>query len=45
MTLSNLVGISLEKIKVNPDMIKKLIAAAERNIEDSKIITVSIENR
>lgn len=45
MTLNNLVGISLEKINVNHDMIKKLIAAAERNIADSKIKTVSAENR
>jgi uncharacterized protein (UPF0332 family) len=45
MTLSNLAGISLEKIKINHDTIRKLIAAAERNITDSKITTVSAENR
>lgn len=45
MTLSNLIGISLEKIEVNHDMIKRLIVAAERNITDSKIMAVSSENR
>lgn len=45
MTLSKLVGKSLEKIKVNHDTIRRLVAAAERNIADSKITTVSAENR
>ena len=45
MTLSNLAGISLEQIKINHDAIKRLVAAAERNIADSKITTVSAENR
>lgn len=45
MTLSNLVGISLEKININHDMLRRLIAAAERNIADSKIATLSAENR
>jgi hypothetical protein len=34
MTLSNLVGVSLEKINMNRDAIRKLIAAAERNVAD-----------
>lgn len=42
MTLSNLIGINLEKISVNPDMIKRLLAAAERNLSDSKIKTISL---
>ena len=45
MTLNNLVGISLEKIKINHDTIRRLIAAVERNIADSRITTVSTENR
>jgi hypothetical protein len=45
MILNKLTGISLEKIKVNYDAIRRLMAAAERNIADSKIINVSIENR
>ena len=45
MTLNNLVGISLEKISVDLKAIKRLIAAAERNIADSKIVAVSAENR
>lgn len=45
MTLNNLVGISLEQIKVDSDTIKRLVAAAERNIADSKITAMSTENR
>ena len=45
MTLDNLIGISLEKIPSNPDAIKRLLHAAERNIVDSKIDLVSAENR
>ncbi len=45
MTLNNLIGISLEPIQVDHDTIKRLINAAERNIADSKIIAMSIENR
>lgn len=45
MTLNNLVGISLEQIEVDHDAIKRLITAAERNIADSKLVAVSIENR
>ncbi len=45
MTLSNLIGKSLEQITVSHDTIKKLIFAAERNITDSKVMAVSAENR
>jgi uncharacterized protein (UPF0332 family) len=45
MTLKNLIGISLESIPVDHDTIKRLINAAERNIADSKITAMSIENR
>lgn len=45
MTLNNLIGKTLEKITMNPDAIRKLIAAAERNIADSKVKAVSAENR
>jgi uncharacterized protein (UPF0332 family) len=45
MTLDNLIGISLEKIKPHPEAINRLLHAAERNIGDSKIDLVSAENR
>lgn len=45
MTLNNLTGKTLEKITVNPDVIRQLIAAAKRNIADSKVAVVSAENR
>jgi uncharacterized protein (UPF0332 family) len=45
MTLDNLIGISLEKMPSNPDAIKRLLHAAERNIVDSKIDLISSENR
>jgi hypothetical protein len=45
MTLNNLIGKTLEKITVNPDTIRRLIVAAERNIADSKVAVVSSENR
>jgi len=45
MTLSNLIGKSLEKIIVDHDTIRRLVAAAERNIADSKVAAVSTENR
>ena len=34
MTLNNLIGKTLEKITVNPDAIKRLVSAAERNVAD-----------
>ena len=45
MTLSNLIGKSLEQITVDHRVIKRLIVAAERNIADSKVAVVSAENR
>ncbi len=45
MTLSNLVGKSLEKISPNKETIKRLISAAQRNVTDSKVAEVSAENR
>lgn len=45
MSLTNLVGLSLEKIEPDVSTIKKLIAAAERNIADAQFIEISVENR
>jgi hypothetical protein len=45
MTLSKLVGISLEEIPIDKNTIKRLMTAAERNIADAKITAVSVENR
>ncbi len=45
MTLNNLVGKTIEKIDINYDTIKRLMNAAERNIIDSKIKSLSAENR
>lgn len=45
MSLGNLLGISLEKVEPDGDVIKRLLAAAERNIADSHIMQVSSENR
>lgn len=45
MTLDNLVGISLEVVAVDPLSIKRLLAAAKRNIQDSHLPGLSNENR
>ncbi|MFV2057681.1 MAG: DNA-binding protein [Thiohalomonadales bacterium] len=45
MTLANLIGRSLEEIEPNGSTIKRLLAAAERNIADAHIEQVSSENR
>ncbi len=45
MTLKNLIGSSLEKINTDPQTIQKLITAAARNIEDSRLTQLSDENR
>lgn len=45
MSLDNLVGISLAKIEPDAPVIKRLLAAAKRNIADSHIMEVSSENR
>lgn len=43
MTLNNLVGKTLEKISPDYNAIKRLAAAAKRNIADAKIMAVSAE--
>jgi len=45
MNLSDLIGKKIEKITPHQDTIKRLLAAAERNIIDSKVTAVSPENR
>jgi len=45
MSLTNLVGLSLDKIEPDAAAIKRWIVAAERNIGDAQIIEVSAENR
>jgi hypothetical protein len=45
MTLSNLVGRSLEQIEPDGASIMRLLTAAERNIADARITQVSTENR
>ena len=45
MSLENLVGVSLEKIDPNQATIKRLMSAAERNIEEAKIAQIGPENR
>ena len=43
--LDNLVDRTIEKIVAHPETIKRLLCAAERNIADSKIKALSLENR
>lgn len=45
MTLNNLIGVSIEKITVDKNTIKRLVSSAERNISDAKISALSAENR
>jgi uncharacterized protein (UPF0332 family) len=45
VTLNNLIGISIERVEMDHDTIKRLIKAAERNIADAKLALLSIENR
>ena len=45
MSLDSLVGKSLERIVPAESTIKRLVAAANRNISDSKVEAVSNENR
>lgn len=45
MNLDNLVGISLAKVEPDAPVIRRLLAAAKRNIADSHIMEVSSENR
>ena len=45
MSLENLRGISLENIEPDASVIKRLLAAAERNIADAHVMEISSENR
>lgn len=45
MTLDNLLGMSLEKIEVDILTIKRLLEAAQRNIQDASLDGLSNENR
>ncbi len=45
MSLDNLVGISLEAIEPDTNLILRLLAAARRNIADSKTEGISKENQ
>jgi hypothetical protein len=45
MTLQNLLGISLDAIKIDPGHITQLLAAADRNMGDAQLQGLSDENR
>lgn len=45
MSLENLTGISLERVEPDSDAIRRLLAAAERNIADAHVMEISSENR
>ena len=45
MTLKNLLGISLDAVTADKAAVRKLIAAAERNIADAQLPGLSSENR
>lgn len=45
MTLDNLVGNTLERIDPDPDGIRRLLEAAERNLADARVEAISKENR
>lgn len=45
MTLENLVGLSLEHINPDPLTIKRLLEAAQRNLQDAGLTALSNENR
>jgi hypothetical protein len=45
MTLDNLIGITLERIKPDPTAIARLLEAAQRNITDAELVALSNENR
>lgn len=45
MSLENLTGISLEKVEPDGHVIRRLLAAAERNIADAHVMEISSENR
>ena len=45
MSLQNLIGVSLEPIEIDAAAIRRLLAAAERNIADSHVEAISNESR
>jgi uncharacterized protein (UPF0332 family) len=45
MTLDNLIGLSLEHIEPDALTIKRLLKAAQRNIQDAQLLGLSNENR
>lgn len=45
MNLDNLVGLSLDRITPDKSNIKRLLVAAERNLQDANIPNLSNENR
>jgi hypothetical protein len=45
MGLDKLVGISLEKVAPDAEMIGRLLSAARRNIADARVTEISAENR
>src|SRR5687768_8578495 len=45
MTLKNLLGISLDAIQPDRGQVARLLAAAERNIQDAQLSGLSAENR
>ncbi|MDT8309938.1 MAG: hypothetical protein RQ732_00690 [Methylophaga sp.] len=45
MSLDNLLGISLERITPDETSIQRLLDAANRNLQDAKVDTISAENR
>ncbi|MCI2807821.1 DNA-binding protein [Eoetvoesiella caeni] len=45
MTLENLLGLTLERIKPSPQQITRLLNAAKRNLADAEIPTLSNENK
>lgn len=45
MTLDNLVGNTLERIDPDPQILRRLLEAAERNLADARVEAISQENR
>ena len=45
MTLENLLGLSLESVTPSRTQISRLLAAAERNLQDARLDLLSNENR
>ena len=45
MTLKNLLGISLDTVAPNEVLVRKLLAAAQRNIADAQLQNLSAETR